>query len=402
MSAVRAREWGWGAGAGMRGLSLVELMVALLIGTMLMLGVVQIFSASHSAYQLSEGIARTQENGRFALDYLQRDLRMVGHLGCANDQARIQQDSVTLSNLLVTNDRPALRFEQPIQGYEAATTGTGSTLELTTPPSVAQETYSPALPTQYANALSNRVDGSDIVALRFLVAQGAAITTVGGTTTAPLFHFDAKRFSVLRDGVDDPGLFGVADCASASVFQARAVDKNNGTVTSGAAPSNLSPLTFGFSYEAGQTTLYRAESLVYYVGTNASGGTSLYRVRFSAKPGQELTATQEELVEGVRNLQILYGQDSVADPAQPPTGYISTLRTADEIESSVSRQSAAGWRRVGSVQLGLLLSSPDPATAASSKQALNMLGVSFKVQPDGRYRTIYQTTVALRNRLYGN
>ena len=72
------------------GLSLVELMIALLIGTILLIGVVQVFGASRTAYQLSEGMSRTQENARFALDYLQRDIRMAGHFGCVNDQARGQ------------------------------------------------------------------------------------------------------------------------------------------------------------------------------------------------------------------------------------------------------------------------------------------------------------------------
>src|SRR5687767_3800735 len=38
------------------GMSLIELMIAMLIGMVLILGVVQIFGASRSAYQLSEGM----------------------------------------------------------------------------------------------------------------------------------------------------------------------------------------------------------------------------------------------------------------------------------------------------------------------------------------------------------
>ncbi|MBD4909085.1 prepilin-type N-terminal cleavage/methylation domain-containing protein, partial [Xanthomonas citri pv. citri] len=50
----------------MSGLSLIELMIALVIGLVLLLGVIQIFSASRTAAQLSEGASRAQENGRFA------------------------------------------------------------------------------------------------------------------------------------------------------------------------------------------------------------------------------------------------------------------------------------------------------------------------------------------------
>ena len=63
------------------GLSLVELMIAMVIGLLLMLGVIQVFIASQAASRLSEGVARVQENGRFALDFLERDVRMAGHMG---------------------------------------------------------------------------------------------------------------------------------------------------------------------------------------------------------------------------------------------------------------------------------------------------------------------------------
>ena len=58
-----------------RGVSLIEMMIALAIGTFLILGLARVFSASRTAYQLSEGVSRVQENGRFAIDFIQRDLR---------------------------------------------------------------------------------------------------------------------------------------------------------------------------------------------------------------------------------------------------------------------------------------------------------------------------------------
>lgn len=67
---------------------------------------------------------------------------------------------------------------------------------------------------------------------------------------------------------------------------------------------------------------------------------------------------------------------------------------------------AAEWRRVGSVQVGLLVRSPDSASAAVPEAANrpSVLGVQFAAPaaPDGKVRGVYDTTVALRNRLYGN
>jgi type IV pilus assembly protein PilW len=97
MTPVRRRQRPQ-APRGTAGLSLIEIMIALAIGSLLILGLVQVFAASRTAYQLSEGMARTQENARFAMDYLQRDIRMAGHYGCVNDQSHLQTPGALVSH----------------------------------------------------------------------------------------------------------------------------------------------------------------------------------------------------------------------------------------------------------------------------------------------------------------
>ena len=66
------------------GFTLVELMVAMLISLLLMGGVIQVFSSSSKSYRNHEGLSRIQENGRFAMEFLSRDIRMADFWGCAN------------------------------------------------------------------------------------------------------------------------------------------------------------------------------------------------------------------------------------------------------------------------------------------------------------------------------
>ncbi|WP_170153658.1 PilW family protein [Alkalispirillum mobile] len=61
-----------------RGLSLVELMVALVIASLLMLGIGQIYLSSSQTYRVQENLSRMQETGRFASYELKRDVRMAG------------------------------------------------------------------------------------------------------------------------------------------------------------------------------------------------------------------------------------------------------------------------------------------------------------------------------------
>jgi hypothetical protein len=61
-----------------RGISLVELMVSMVLGLLLTLGIVRIYLDSKLNYTADEEMARVQENGRFALNLLKRELTLAG------------------------------------------------------------------------------------------------------------------------------------------------------------------------------------------------------------------------------------------------------------------------------------------------------------------------------------
>ncbi len=71
-----------------KGLSLIELMVALVLGLVLMIGVLQVFLASRQTFATNEAMSRLQENGRFALDYISNSAR---HAGYTNPRARLEK-----------------------------------------------------------------------------------------------------------------------------------------------------------------------------------------------------------------------------------------------------------------------------------------------------------------------
>ena len=63
------------------GLTIIELLVALAIGSFLMVGAVQIYSQSRHAFVINESIARVQETAQFAMDTIEADLRMASNWG---------------------------------------------------------------------------------------------------------------------------------------------------------------------------------------------------------------------------------------------------------------------------------------------------------------------------------
>src|SRR5512135_2974586 len=67
-----------------RGVSLIELMVALIIGLFLIFGAVTIYQQSRTAFRTTEAVARLQETARLAFDVLEADVRMASYWGLNN------------------------------------------------------------------------------------------------------------------------------------------------------------------------------------------------------------------------------------------------------------------------------------------------------------------------------
>ena len=64
---------------GQDGFTLVELMVAMSIFLLILVGVFQVFDPSHRAYQASERKLDVQQNARVAMDAMARQIRMTGY-----------------------------------------------------------------------------------------------------------------------------------------------------------------------------------------------------------------------------------------------------------------------------------------------------------------------------------
>lgn len=380
--------------ARMAGLSLVELMVAMVIGLILMLGVVQIFSASHAASRLSEGASRVQENARFALDFLERDIRMAGHMGCVNDQAHVVKnlgDPVNHLSATAGSGSP-LDFRVSIQGYEAPGTAPEDALVLGGTWDAPEN-----LPTSIAGLSPAPAGGSDILVLRYLAAEGVPVNLITLSDGNSIIRGATDRIERLRsDGVAAPTLFGIADCGHADVFE--------GALSGNEITANAVDLSRYTAQPTGQTMLYRAESLVYYIGINGdTGQPGLRRARADATG--EYTVN-EEVVEGIENLQLMFGLDTTETIAvdTPPAGSITEAAIANNVSTGTDEAAAGQWLRVGQVRIGLLASSPEPSSSVVPAVGPSALGVQFTpaARNDGRYRGSYEVSVALRNRLFGN
>lgn len=331
-----------------KGLSLVELMIALVLGLLILAAIGTVFLSSRQAYSTQEAMARMQENARYAFELMTVDIRQAGYTDCA-------PQSKTYSSLN-GNDWFNSLASQPLLGYES---GAG-------------------LPADVTNALAN----TD--ALKILRADNS------GDYRVQSHNGPAASFQLVdtHDLKQDEILTVVdANCTKAVVFQQTNPNNNNNIAVvvhnDGAGnPGNSTKCLddpagaactgppAGYPSLSPNSRIMRMSGNIYYVRNNPAGEPALYRKRANTNP--------EELVEGVENLQITFGEDtSQVTVATCPEDGCSA-------DAYVDADAVANWNRVVSVRL--TLSMRTPSTRAG-------------VGGDGRIRQTFTTTIAVRNRL---
>ena len=396
------------------GVSLIELMVGILISSILMLGMYQIFMASRVTFQMQEGLSRVQENGRFAMDYLQRTVRMVGFLGCGSDVGRFNQTTFVNHLSLANGNMPAgtsnaYRFQRPIEAY-----------------TVGSMTATPDF-TAIAASADKPLPNNDVLILRVLSDDSVPIITLNKAAgNAQVLVRLANTTSPALSAGANGAIYAMQNCRSADIFQAKVTAQDlvidgltspnvyvDNTVTDCSNGLGGCPWDFRVSNAflnakplVGATLLngeiHRAEYLGMYIRNNANSVPALYVRRFTragSTGGLAPVGAPEELAEGVERMLLRFGVDTDGD------NIIDTYRTAAEVINGAVGDAAldAAWRQVVSVRVGILAQSSDRAAVSGdvngNPRNYRVLGTTITPPNDGRMRQVYETTIALRNRL---
>ena len=100
------------------GMSLVELMVALAIGTFLLAGTISVFGKTRDLYRTNDNAARLQETARYAMSTLEADLRMANYWGLMS-RADLIENGPTLDPANPPNVNPTYTLPAGLTGYGA-------------------------------------------------------------------------------------------------------------------------------------------------------------------------------------------------------------------------------------------------------------------------------------------
>ncbi len=319
------------------GFTLVEMMIAMLLSVILLGGVIQISSSTKATYRTNEAVAQLQENGRFSVEILARDIRMADFWGCANN--------VTLVKNNLKNG------------------GTGYI--------------------DFANGGVGGVEGGsspDTLILRGGFNSGVPVVPPFSPQASAAIHVSNSN------GLNQDDIVIVSDCSSADVFQLNNDPGSSGTLVHNTAPGNPgneNSASIGScpganahclsKIYAGDATVYPVQQLTYSIGAGTSGQPALLR-------------NGQELVDGIEDLQVLYGED-IDPPETAGSGSANRYVPADQVSN---------MNKVVSIRFALVVRSYEDNVTTG--QTYDVLGTS-KTSADNRLRQVYTSTVSIRNRL---
>lgn len=372
-----------------RGLSLVELMVALAIGAFLVLGVVTVFISNKDSSEMEKSLARLQENGRFAVDMLAEDLYQSQFLGC-------NTGDVFLTNMI--DDPTAATFTNSLQGvraYEKLDTGSWEST-----PTLTEAITSGSDPIETVAR-----NGSDVLSVRLGQQIQGALLSARVLPTSSGVNLHSNPDCAISEG-DRVVLTGCS--LTAHMFE---VSNNLGCTAATAGD----PVALEFAGSANATTAFNTsygdsqliseidgsaddddgadilvfEDVIWFVEDtgrrrNGLAVMALYR---------DVNGQRQEMIEGVENMQIKFGQ-------RVPSS--DNLRYVDPSDAQLN--SGFNYDGVSTVRIALLLQSFDLVLSENDDRAYRLLDVDIPASGSTAahsggpvLRRVFTTTVNLRN-----
>ncbi|WP_299002700.1 PilW family protein [uncultured Shewanella sp.] len=236
-----------------KGLSLVELMVSMLIGLFLIAGVFTLFMLSSNNVTTTSHFNQLQEQGRIALDFIERDLQMQGFM------AELTGEGLVLG-INTRNNASSLSDEQDC---------IGSGLNNATFPNAQPAHfrmlwgYEQGVSSEPLDCLSSVLANTDVLQLKRLV--GPNVTS-----------FDDNRYYAAISA--NEAIFFAGDQSVPTLSNAR---------------------------------FWEYQHHVYFIQEN--NGMPVLMRRILTNGGMRTSSSVEQLVEGIENIRILYGFDNDND-----------------------------------------------------------------------------------------
>jgi type IV pilus assembly protein PilW len=374
-----------------KGLSLVELMISLTVGSVITAGVVQLFSANSDTYGVMMGQSRMQESARFSLDFIGRDIYKAGYFGCFSSNEQLHWTAADGDDIPYEFD-----LRSGLEGYNASVADRTWIPGLDDLPTTVGATNTNVFEDGTGINTDNIVSGTDVITIRSLSQQDVETRLAEELVNATDDIEVVKPDDGIELGINEGDLAMIHDCEKATIFQVTdiQVEDLGGTVEidikhdvddEGVSWDNSFArlaLKNSFGTDAYVSAI---ETNTYFIapgqGENNSGDAPLSLWRKSG------TTSPVELVEGIENLQILYGVSD--DDDLIPNQYVSSINDVS-------------LKNVVTIRVTVIANSIDDVGGSSAPThgctIQNCYEGEGESEIDGLIRRAFTQTFMLRNR----
>jgi len=383
------------------GLSLVELMVAMTLGLIVAGGFVAAFVGTSDSYRTQTQLALLQENGRFAMARVARDLRMASAFHCGRaGAAPMVQASGLIGALHDVSTRwghapypamPASPFRFPsflsMRGYDCGKAGCTPALP-------------PGLPAM-GRAAGQRVIGADVLTLRYLDPSGGwavgGATAITGNADGTIHHLSLQPGEgepAIADIYQPGDLWMLADCPHGQIFAASLQGGSALYPDAVETGRNLAPPLMPPSFNALRLFDFNRDfrTVTYYLQVVDAGDGAAIGALMRRENGMA-----SEVVRGVERMDFVYGVEDAAGAMS----YLAAAQVDDRMGGSVACLPAAPgsagndhgclWRSVKSIEVHLLMDGQQAhgALPASAMRYLYSIdGDAAPLAPDAANRAV--------------
>lgn len=307
------------------GFSLVELMIALLLGTLVVAAAGGIFLANRQTFRSTDNLGRVQEGMRTAFELMARDIREAAGNPCSN--------AVPLANVINTpsaqwwtnleNWGGGIRGYMGSQAFADSGFGTGAGQRLSDTEAI--ELFATETP------------------VRMVTAHAPASATF---TLSDANHGFAAGELALACSPRHAALFQISSVSGATIGHGTGGTPGNCTSALG-VPVNCGTSN-SYEFSIPNTVLARMHAVRWYVANNAAGRPALYQQRLARGAGGGLQAVAQEVVEGVRSLELTYLERN-----ETSYGNASTVAAWDQVVAVNIRAEVEGEPNSGAAGAAL-------------------------------------------------
>ena len=356
-----------------QGVNLIELMVSMTLGIIMLAGVLQVMVNNKQDFLVRDAVGSLDETGQYMMEMMASDLRNVGFSGCNSTNNGVYENLVS--------GYSDLDIKEGLVATDGNSSGSTPSFNLSTWHNIStyalgSDSYKGARQSDLLKMWTIVPHGMDVVAIN--TVTGSNVKPTVGISDETMTAFEMAKSSSIDS------LMLLSDCEKSYVVEVVGLRRTSSggliILDSSIDQAKISALTPPIE-------AFFLKGVAYYVGKLSSKNSNPPTLYMATLGSNGRVKTKQPLVEGVANIQFLFGE--------------STSASIPSVNRYVSADQVNNWSRVASVRISMLLETLNNGVVPGTGIFNFYYAGRTYASPDRKLRKEVVSTITLRNRIPG-